>query len=299
MDIEKLQEQFTISDHVKITSGKGGWPYVHLENKGATAFISTYGAHVLHYTPEEGTDILWNTPASFFEAGKPIRGGVPVCWPWFGPHASDPSKPMHGFARLAIWDIVKTGMNGNGETELVLSIRDNDYTRGLWPYPFQAWFIVRLGKKLSLTLSVVNNGTEPFTFADALHTYFKVGDASQITIEGLEGCTYLDGTNNNNKIVQTEKVAEIKKEENRRYLDTSSDCIIVDPVLGRKIKVEKQNSNTTVVWNPWINTARSMPDFDDEGYKTMVCVEAANAFNDTVTLRPGEKFEMETTIGLL
>ena len=298
MNITDLN-QFAIDNRVKFTTGKGGWIYAHLENNGATAFVSLYGAHVLHYTPKDGSEVLWNTEKSFFEQGKPIRGGIPVCWPWFGPHATDTTKPMHGFARLSMWEVKKTQITTTGETELVLSLRDNDQTFALWPFHFQANIIIRLGDKLTLSLDITNTGSEQFTFADALHTYLRVGDVSQISIEGLQGATYLDGTNKNNSIVQSEKLIEIKKEENRRYINTSADCIVNDPVLKRKIRIEKQNSNTTVVWNPWIDVAKFMADMDDEGYKTMVCVEAANAFNDTVTLEPNQVFKMSTSIGLL
>lgn len=299
MDISQLTQKFGIENRVKFTSGKGGWPYVHLENNESTAFISLYGAHVMHYTPKGEKDVLWNSETSFFEHGKPIRGGIPVCWPWFGPHDSDATKPMHGFARLSIWEVAKTQVNSKGETELILSLNDSASTKALWPYSFQATITVTLGEKLTLSLKVRNTGNEPFTMTEALHSYFQVGDASQITIEGLEGCTFLDGLNQNAPVVQAEKLIEIKKEENRRYLNTTSTCIISDPVLGRKIKVEKQNSNTTVVWNPWTATAKSMPDFEDESYKTMVCVEAANAYSNAITVQPGKEFEIGTAIGVL
>lgn len=299
MDISQLTQRFGIENHVKFTSGKGGWPYVHLENNGSTAFVSLYGAHVLHYTPKGGKDVLWNSETSFFEQGKPIRGGIPVCWPWFGPHESDSTKPMHGFARLSVWEVAKTAITAKGETELVLTLTDTDATKAVWPYSFHATITVVLGEKLNLFLKVRNTGNEAFTMAEALHTYFQVGDASRVTVEGLEGCTYLDGLNQNAPVVQSEKLIEIKKEENRRYLNTTATCIINDPVLGRKIRVEKKNSNTTVVWNPWTATAKSMPDFDDEGYKTMVCVEAANAFSNVITVQPGEKFEIGTAIKVI
>jgi D-hexose-6-phosphate mutarotase len=296
MDVTQLNQKFAIENHVKFITGKGGWPYVHLENNGSTAFVSLYGAHVLHYTPKGEKDVLWNSETSFFEQGKPIRGGIPVCWPWFGPHESDSSKPMHGFARLSVWDVAKTQVNSNSETELTLSLTDSVSTKALWPYSFRANIVVTLGDKLNVALKVHNTGSEPFTMTEALHTYFQVGNASKVTVEGLELCTYLDGLNQNTPVIQSEKLIEVIKEENRRYLNTTAPCIIADPLLGRKIRVEKQNSNTTVVWNPWTNTAKSMPDFDDEGYKIMVCVEAANAYSNAVTVEPAGDFTMATSL---
>lgn len=294
MDINT--KQFAIENRVKFVSGKGGWNYVHLENNGSTAFVSLYGGHVLHYTPKGQTDLLWNTEKSYFEQGKPIRGGVPLCFPWFGPHASDSSKPMHGFARLSMWDVKQTRVTPSGETELILTLSDNEYTRTLWPYSFQVIYTIRLGNKLELEFNVLNTGKDAFTISEALHTYLQVGNSSQITIEGLEGCTYYDGTNNNTPVVQNEKLIEIHKEENRRYINTSADCILNDLSLKRKVKVEKKNSHTTVVWNPWIETARSMADMHDDGYKTFVCVEAANAFDNSVSINPGQSHLIGTSI---
>lgn len=299
MDINSLSKQFAIDNHVKFVSGKGGWNYVHLENNGSTAFISLYGGHVLHYTPKGQTDLLWNTEKSYFEQGKPIRGGVPLCFPWFGPHASDSSKPMHGFARLSMWDVKQTRITPLGETELILTLSDNEYTRTLWPYSFQVIYTIRLGNKLELEFNVLNTGKDAFTISEALHTYFQVGNSSQITIEGLEGCTYYDGTNNNAPVVQKDKHIEIHKEENRRYINTSAHCILTDLSLKRKVKVEKKNSHTTVVWNPWIETARAMADMHDDGYKTFVCIEAANAFDNSVSINPGQSHLIGTSIGVI
>jgi D-hexose-6-phosphate mutarotase len=296
MEANELNKQFAIENNLKFVPGKGGWNYVHLENNGSTAFVSLYGAHVLHYTPAGGSDLLWNSGKSLFEAGKPIRGGVPICFPWFGPHATDPSKPMHGFARLSRWEVKQTTINQVGETELVLTLSDNAYTRSLWPFAFQAAFAVRLGKKLTLELAVFNSGNEPFTISEALHTYLRVGDSSKISIEGLEGSTYFDGTNNNTPVVQTSKLIEIKREENRRYINTAASCLLSDPILKRDIQIEKHNSNTTVVWNPWIETSRSMADMDNDGYQTMVCIEAANAFDNEISINPGEWHVIGTTV---
>lgn len=299
MNIQELTKQFNIDSRVKFSTGKGGWEYAHLENNGSTAVVSLYGAHVLHYSPKDGSEVLWNTEKSYFEKGKPVRGGIPVCWPWFGPHATDQTKPMHGFARLSMWEVTRTQITETGETELVLSLTENDQTKALWPYSFRATITVRLGDKLTVSLNIANTGTEAFTYGDALHTYLKVGDVSQINIEGLQGCTYLDGTNKNISVVQSEKLIEIKKEENRRYLNTAADCVVSDPILKRKIKIEKHNSNTTVIWNPWIETAKSMADMGDEDFKTMVCVEAVNAFNNTIVLAPGKTFLMASSIGIM
>jgi D-hexose-6-phosphate mutarotase len=296
MNLSDVNKKFGIDNRIAFTTGKGGFIYANIQSLEASAQVSLYGAHVLHYVPKGKEEVLWNTGKSFFEKGKPIRGGIPVCWPWFGPHGQDQKKPAHGFARLSEWEVTKTLVTVNEETELTLSLSDSPETKALWPFSFHTTITIRLGEKLTVELSITNTGSEKFTFTDALHSYLRVGDASRITIEGLEGCTYLDGTNNNESKIQSEKLVEIKKEENRRYLNTASDCILTDPSLDRKILIEKQNSNTTVVWNPWAETAKAFADMGDHDYKTMVCVEAANAYNEIISLEPGKTFSLSTTL---
>jgi glucose-6-phosphate 1-epimerase len=298
MELKELNSKFSISNCVVFSKGKGGFTYAELTSKNAKAQISLYGAHVLHFVPNGEKDVLWNTEKSYFEEGKPIRGGIPICWPWFGPHANDPNKPAHGFARLSNWEISKTAVTPSGETEISLTLTDSDVSRSLWPHSFRVSITIRLGNKLTVELSVTNTGKEVFEFTDALHSYLLVKEVSQISVEGLEGCSYFDGTNNNSSSIQSGRLIEIKKEENRRYLGTKNNCIVYDPMLKRKILIEKSNSNTTVVWNPWIETAKSMADMGDLDYKTMICVEAANAYNEIITLKPEQSFKMSTTLSI-
>ena len=296
MSIEDLNKKYGIQNNVEFFSGKGGWPYAKLTTKKSESVVSVYGAHVLNFVPKNTKDLLWKTDQSFYEQGKPIRGGIPICWPWFGPHPTDSGKPMHGFARISMWEIVKTSVKENGSVQLVLGLSDSDYTKAIWPFSFEAQLSVTINESLTVELSIENTDTKEFSFTDALHSYLLVGDASQITIEGLEGASYHDGLENNKLKQQPEKILRINKEENRRYINTSSTCNLADPVLKRKIIVKKHNSNTTVVWNPWIETAKSFADLDDEGYKTMVCIETANAFNEVINLPPKEKFSVCTII---
>jgi glucose-6-phosphate 1-epimerase len=288
MSIDELNKSFGIANELTFVSGKGGWAYAEVSNRFATAKISLYGAHVLNYVPARGRDLLWNTDKCIFEVGKPIRGGVPVCWPWFGPHATEPSYPAHGFARLSIWQVLSSSTTDKGETRLKLGMTDSPETKKLWPYSFSNTITVTVGEAMTIELATSNTGKDQFTYTDALHSYFMVGEISQITIEGLKGSSFYDGTDKNTLKVQEENLLKIQKEENRRHINTSSDCIINDPVLQRKIRVSKTGSNTTVVWNPWIETAKTFIDMGDEHYKTMVCIEAANAVNDIITLLPGQ-----------
>lgn len=298
MEIGELNKKFGINKDIVFVTGKGSFPCAELSGKHGKAVVCLYGAHVLSYVPAGEKDVLWNTSKAVFESGKPIRGGIPVCWPWFGPHATDSQKPMHGFARLLMWEVIDTSLTELNERVIKLKLTDSQESRALWPYAFEAVFTVTLGKTLKVELSVTNTSDEVFSYTDALHTYFSVADVSQISILGLKGASYYDGTDKMALKVQDETFLKIEKEENRRYLNTAADCIIDDPLMKRHIKVTKENSNTTVVWNPWIETSKTIGDMNDDDYKTMVCVEAVNAFNEVVTVRPGESFAMSASISI-
>jgi glucose-6-phosphate 1-epimerase len=298
MTLQELNGHFGINGRVAFTAGCGGWPYAELNGDHGRAVVSLYGAHVLHYIPRGGQDVLWNTEKAVFETGKPIRGGVPVCWPWFGPHATDPGKPMHGFVRLSLWNVQDTAAGEDGEVRLILATSDSDQTRGLWPHPFSLTLAVVLGRRLAIELVMTNPGDAPFSCTDALHSYIRVGEASRIAIEGLQGGAYYDWLDNSALKRQEEALLTIRQEQNRRYIDSPSDCIVDDPVLKRMIRVAKVGSTTTVVWNPWEKTARTIPDMGAEDYRTMVCIEAANAYNDGVILLPGQTHRLATMLSI-
>jgi len=281
---------------VQFVHGKGGIPVAVITSPHATAEVSLYGAHVLQYQPTGRNDLLWMSSESPFEVGKPIRGGIPVCFPWFGPHADDPKKPMHGFARLQMWKVESVSVASDDEVRLHLALRENPETMALWPHAFRAEMIIVVGKTLTVTFRCTNVGTTPFSYGGALHSYVAVQNIADVGIHGLQGCKFYDGPNASALTEQTDAVLRIQKEENRRYLGTTADCVIEDAAASRSIRVGKRGSRVTVVWNPWEATAKSLPDMPDEGYKTMVCVEAVNAYDDTVHLDPNMSAELETTI---
>lgn len=269
-----------------------------IDNKYACCSISLYGAQVLSYEPQGEENVLWMSKKSFFEYGKAIRGGVPVCFPWFGPHSSDLSKPQHGFARLSKWEPDSVSSLEDGATRLVLKISDNSDTLQLWPYKFEAKVIITVGAKLEIALEVYNKDTKAFEYTDALHSYFNISSAENIHISGLQGAKFHDGLSGDSLKTQEEKLLLFTKEENRRYIGHSSTCVITDKGFKRELIVEKTNSHTTVVWNPWEETTKKISDMEPNGYKSMVCVEAVNAYSDVVKLNPGESFRMSTILSM-
>ena len=288
INIDELEDRFSIEGEVGFYEGDGELIYISVCNKYADAEICLYGAHVTSFIPNGSFDLLWMSPESDFEVGKPIRGGIPLCFPWFGPHATDPSKPAHGFARLMYWDVAETASLENGETLVKLQLNASDETRAYWPFDFRAELSIIVSRTLSVSLNIFNTGSQPFEYSAALHSYFSVSEIKNVLVEGLQGVSYYNGFGNE-LTVQQEKFIKIEKEENRRYVNTNSECLIFDTIFRRVITAAKEGSNVTVVWTPWEETCAKMNDMPDDGYQDFICVEAVNAYNDTITLAPGAK----------
>jgi D-hexose-6-phosphate mutarotase len=285
-DIAQLNQRFAYPDHADFRTGPGGLPVLTLANANGTLEITPYGGHVLSYQPAGHEPALFLSRESTHLPGKPIRGGIPVCWPWFGPHADDPALPMHGFARLLFWDVEAVD-TGDEQTEVRLGLRDDERTRKFWPHAFELALRVVLGKRLEVELTTRNTGSDPFVLTQALHTYFAVGAIGRVVIEGLESASYFDSLTRLPMAPEAEPIA-IRAEIDRVYVDTADGCLIRDASLDRQIRVAKRGSRATVVWNPWIEKSKRMPDFGDDEFSGMVCIEAANARDDAIALAPGQ-----------
>jgi glucose-6-phosphate 1-epimerase len=297
MELEKLNKMYTGVGNVLFKEGKGGLHSVHIVNQFASSEISLYGAHILSFKPTKGKELLWLSENSFFTEGKPIRGGIPLCFPWFGPNTSDNTLPPHGFARIMYWGVEEILDLPDNSTRLILKCESNESTRKIWPFEFNAKLIIIIGEKLDITLQVINSDTREFKYTDALHTYFLISDTANVTLGGLENSSFRAGFQDD-LLQQTDKLLSISKEENRRYIGHTANCVIYDNGFNRKITVAKRGSKTTVVWNPWIETSKSFTDMTLDGYKTMVCVEAVNAYDDFVLLQPGESFNLSAELSV-
>ena len=299
-DIKNLSDRFGIEGELIFTKSENGFIYMNIANKFATSQICLYGAHVTSFKPKNSQDILWMSPESSFETGKPIRGGIPVCFPWFGPHKSDPKKPQHGFGRLMVWQVVETGTTKDGETFASLQLCSSDQTKAYTPNDFCAKITVVVGSNLAISLQVTNQSNEVFDYTCALHSYYNIFDIEDITITGLQGAHYhsqlLDMPSD---FVQESPTIEIHKAETRHYYNTESTCIIEDPNFGRTVQVAKAGSKITTVWNPWAETCKQIGDLPDDGYKTFVCIEAVNAFDYVISLQPGQSHTTSALMGLV
>jgi len=296
IDIELLEEQFSIEGELGFYVGEGDLVFISIFNKWADAEICLYGAHVTNYTPQGNFDVLWMSPVSDFEYGKPIRGGIPVCFPWFGPHSEDQDKPQHGFARLSNWDLIETASKETGETLVRMQLESSYETKQYWPFDFKAEMSILIGKELEVKLTITNTGNAPFEYTSALHSYFNISGIENIYISGLQNKQYYQGFGNE-IYTQEEELLQIKKEENRRYINTNNTCRLIDPEFMRIINVSKEGSSVTVVWNPGEETTKKMSDLPEDSYHAFVCIESANYYDDKIVLSSGEKHTTSTIIG--
>lgn len=297
IDIDELDDKFSIEGEVGFAELENDLVFITVSNKYADADICLYGAHITSFRPHNSMDLLWMSPDSSFELGKPIRGGIPVCFPWFGPHKTDPEKPQHGFGRLMYWEVVSTSTNASGESVVRLQLCSSDETKAYWPHDFCAEMTFVVGKTLTATLKVTNTSGQPFDYTCALHTYYSLSAIESISIEGLKGTTYFDQLTGEFGIQEGESL-EITDALTRHYLNTESQVVIADSAFRRRIKVDKTGSKVTTVWNPGAETCAKIGDLPDDGFETFVCVEATNAFDYPVKLAAGESYETSAIIGL-
>jgi len=287
-DLSALNSRFAIPGHVQFEDGPGGLTIAEIANSHAEATIALQGAHVMNWQPSGQEPVLWLSRFGKFAPGKSIRGGVPICWPWFGPHAEDAKLPGHGFARTVMWEMLETKALPDGATFLCLGLIETDATRTQWPHPSSAQLRVTVSAELKIELVTCNTSSAPFQIGEALHTYFHISDVANMAIRGLEACTYLDKVGGSSTRKTQRGPIVIESEVDRVYLDTEADCLIEDRGLKRRIRIATRGSRSTVVWNPWIEKAEKMGDFGPEGYRGMVCVESANALENVVVVPAGQ-----------
>ncbi|MBA4410393.1 MAG: hypothetical protein C0397_13335 [Odoribacter sp.] len=297
IDTDELDEKFSIEGEVGFAELEEDLIFITVSNKYADADICLYGAHVTSFRPRNAIDLLWLSPDSFFEEGKPIRGGIPVCFPWFGPHKTDSDQPQHGFARLMYWDVLETAVRPNCETLIRLQLNSSDKTKAYWPCDFHAEMIITIGLTLTVALKMTNTSAEPFEYGCALHSYYNLSAIENMSVEGLQGTAYYNQLSAENG-VQEEDFLQIQGAFTRHYLDTETPVVIADSIFHRRIKVNKSGSKVTTVWNPGQEACANIVDLPDDGYETFVCVEATNAFGYEIQLAPGESYETSAIIGL-
>lgn len=296
LSLSELQNRFSIPRVVEFDELHQGLPRVVVSSALAEAHIYLHGAHVTHFQPRGQAPMLFISERSDFSANKPIRGGVPVIFPWFSQRKDHPISPMHGFVRLMDWSMESVKQTADGVVAIVLTLKSNETTRAAWPHDFELRYTISIGSRLDMSLEVRNTSANSFEFEEALHTYLAVGDVRQIAIHGLAGSQYLDKVDGMKRKTQGSDPIRIDAEHDRVYLNTKSTCTADDPSLNRRLIVAKENSDSTVVWNPWIAKSKAMPDFKEQEYPFMICIETCNVKENAVMLEAKRSHVMRAII---
>jgi glucose-6-phosphate 1-epimerase len=292
--IDSLNGRFAIPGIAEIVAGEGGLAKVSITIPAAAAEIYLHGAQITSWKPAGSDDVIFLSRKSRWEEGRAIRGGIPVCFPWFRAKVDNAQAPAHGVVRTKAWELISITQSANGVT-VTLATESDDASRKWWPYEFRLVHRITVGAELRLELTATNTGTTPLRFEEALHTYHRVGDVRKARVSGLDGTQFLDNTDGNREKTQQSDVAMQQATDNA-YLHTSAALELIDPVLRRRVRIEKSHSVTTVVWNPWEEGARSLADLGDDEWPLFACVEASNILGAAVELAPNEAHTMAATI---
>ena len=292
----KLADQFDIPNAIRFEDAPGGLVRAAISTPAADAELYLQGAHITNWTPRGQRPVLFLSPKSLFTPGKAIRGGVPIVFPWFGARGDGKPGPAHGFARTTEWAVEGTKLRNDGKVEITLALAPNETTRGLGYASFLLRFRVTIGSTLEMELQTRNEASEALIYEEALHAYFAVADIRHASVSGLEGTTFIDKTDGFKRKKLGNEPLLIAKETDQVHLNTQATCAIHDPVWQRRIIVEKSGSDSTVVWNPWIDKTKDMSDMAPDGWQGMLCVETANAADNAVHLPPGASHKLTASI---
>lgn len=266
---------------VTFLDGHGDLPKLEIATPWSTAEMYLHGAHVTHFQKTGEPPLLFMSQCSRFQLDAPIRGGIPVIFPWFGKPAD--KSGQHGFARVRNWELKELASPADGSVTVRLRL---PYSTELPACAVE--YVVTVCETLRVELIVTNKAENELKFENCLHTYFAVGGIGAVKVTGLMGVSYLDQLENFTRKTETNESISIASEVDRIYLDTSHTVEIHDASLRRIVRVEKKGSAATVVWNPWTAKSKAMQDFGDDEYKQMICVESGNVAENAVKLPPGQ-----------
>ncbi len=300
-DPKEMNARLGIPGIAEIVTGQGGLTAVKInaaQGASASGMVYLHGAHVTSWQPLGQSEVLFLSSKSAFEDAKPIRGGVPLIFPWFGNRSNPPAlpalSPMHGFVRLTTWSLDSIQQSANSVT-ITLSTKSTDQTRATWPHDFLLKHHITFGQELTMAYEVANTGKNPFTAELAQHTYFQVGDARKVRVIGLDGVHYIDKVDGF-KEKQQQGDIHFTAETDRVYLDTATPVTIEDPTARRRITVHKDNSRNTVVWNPAPAKAATLADLGPNQWINYACVETCNIGPFAFALKAGETRTMTTRV---
>ncbi|WP_018914433.1 D-hexose-6-phosphate mutarotase [Thiomonas sp. FB-6] len=291
-----MRPSVPISEGVHVRRGAGDLDYLHVGAASGSAVLCLQGAQLLEYrSARSAAPLLWVSEAAEYRQGRPLRGGIPICWPWFGPHPDDASAPSHGYARITPWTLHASERVGDA---VALELRMAAPDAGLRPWRAELELRVEVGESLRLLLRTRNLEARPMRTSEALHAYLQVGDVRRVRLQGLDGAAFVDKLDAMRGGVHHGEL-HFDGPVDRMFVGTTSACVVEDPVLRRSIRVSKQGSASTVVWNPWQDAAAGMRDMRGDGWGRMLCVEAGNVERDQLMLAPGAEHVLGTRYELL
>jgi glucose-6-phosphate 1-epimerase len=294
--IDALNREFGITGLIEVISGSGGLPKVRVTASSASADIYLHGAQVTSWKPTHVEEVLFLSEHSNWQDGHAIRGGIPICFPWFRAKVDDQHAPAHGFVRTKEWQLASAKPDGDS-VSVTLSTENDESTHRWWPHAFRLEHTVSIGRSLRLQLTVTNTGQNPFSFEEALHTYFQVSQVETVKIRGLDQTIYLDNVDGNRAKTQSGDLSFTGTTDNA-YIDVRSAADLIDQTRRQMTKTEKVNSATTVVWNPWQEGASSLKDLGNDEWQRFACLEASNILGAAISIAPGQKHTMQAAISV-
>jgi glucose-6-phosphate 1-epimerase len=294
--IEELNRRFGIPAIAKVVEGNGGLPKVRIATPLGVAEMYLHGAHVTSWKPTGAEEALFVSSESRWADGHAIRGGVPICFPWFRGKADDPKAPAHGFVRTKAWQLESIVRDWDVVTVSMFTASDEG-TKRWWPADFRLVHRAMFGSKLGQELVLTNAGARSLRFEEALHTYLRIGHVDKARVQGLNAVHYLDNTDSNQEKMQHGELV-IDSETDRAYVNTQHAIELEDRSLRRRIRVAKNNSLTTVIWNPWAQKTRAMSDLGDDEWTQMICIETSNVCDFAVDLAPGQQHRMKAIVSV-
>jgi glucose-6-phosphate 1-epimerase len=296
LQLAELEQRFGIPAIAHVCQGNAGMPRVTVASSYGQGEMYLHGAHVTSWHPAAHDEVLFLSTKSRWQEGHAIRGGIPICFPWFRAKADDPQAPAHGFVRTRLWQLESIVESDDGVVVTMFTESD-EQSRRWWPAEFRLAHRATFGSELRLELLCTNTGTTRMRFEEALHTYNRVADVANLHLQGLDGTRFRDNSDSNKEKRQIHDVV-IASQMDNAFLDTQSAVDLIDPELGRRIRLEKANSLTTVVWNPWHEGSARMQDLGDDEWKQFLCVEASNIMESAVMLEPGQKHTITAVLSV-
>jgi len=294
VDVSDLDRRLGIPDIARVCEGDGGLPRVDISSPLVHGEMYLHGAHVTSWRPAGREEVLFLSSKSRWEEGQAIRGGIPICFPWFRGKADDPHAPAHGLVRTRLWQLYSI-VESNTGVAVTMFIESDGQTRRWWPGEFRLVHRVTFGTELKLELVCINTGKTPFHFEEALHTYNRVAEVNSVRLHGLDGIRFLDNTDSNQAKTQLGDVT-IASQTDNAFINTENAVDLLDSQMRRRIRLQKANSSTTVVWNPWQEGASRLRDLGEGEWRQFLCVEASNIMGSGVTLAPEQEHTLSAVL---